>query len=216
MSNQLAAAPHSFRNTPSKLCAGATPREARATLRVARRTALLPALLSLVFTSPARAEPAYKCDVAFGVGVGATDSGSAAGLDLQVNFRDAGWMARLGGVAGLGHIAYLGAGKLWIGDLSETFSYALHAGLEAAAVAHKEISCGDSGTTTSDNWILGGDDCDSTGWKAFGGGAAVGASIDAHFGAFLLGLHLTGQALATAEGPAGAAILAVRLGAAFR
>jgi hypothetical protein len=125
-------------------------------------------------------------------------------------------MGRLGGVSGLGHITYLGAGKLWIGDLSETFSYALHAGLEAAAVAHKEIRCWDSGTTTSDNWILGGDDCDSTQWKAFGGGAAVGASIDAHFGAILLGLHLTGQALATAEGPAGAAILAVRLGAAFR
>ncbi len=151
----------------------------------------------------------------FGLGVGATDSGGAVGLDLQVNFRDAGWMGRLGVVGGLGYITYLGAGKLWSGDLSQTFSYALHAGLEAAAVAHKEIWCWDSGTTTSDNWIFGGD-CDSTEWKAFGGGAAVGASIDAHFGAFLLGLHGTGQALATAEGPAGSAILAVRLGAAFR
>lgn len=198
------------------VCPKATACESSTTRHLARWAAVTLAWCIFAFTRTAHAEPAYAGDVALGMGVGATDSGGAAGLNLQVNFRNAGWMGRIGAIGGLGHIAYLGAGKLWSSDISETFSYALHAGLEAAAVTHEEIHCSDSGTTTADNWILGGGDCESSGWSAYGGGGSVGASIDAHFGAFVLGLHGTGQALATAEGGAGSAVLALRFGMAFR
>src|SRR6187549_2924320 len=151
-----------FGSDESRVCDRVTLRECIATRIFTRWLAVVCAGCIFIFTRNSHASEVRSKDVQIGIGLGASDSGSTVGANLQLNLREAGWALRTGGSGGPSSLVYLGAGKLWCGSMaSDWLSYTLYGGLEVASSTHVEATRCVSGLTTADNWPIGGDSsCD--------------------------------------------------------
>lgn len=199
------------------LCAIRTGREVFATPGVWLACAVMLAVTLCAGSLEAAQPPKTDIHLAFGGGLG-PDSKNALDLNLQVNRRIAGFAIRTGVVVNWDSgLAYVGGGPLWSDEIfGKWVSYTLYAGLDVGKVSRTErIACyGDGESSPFEISLFETGYCDYRHLSAYGAGPGVGASVNANFWGFMLGVQGTGQVLLSSV-PGAAATLNLQVGAAF-